>query len=426
MMKKYIQKKLENYVVRYFAAHPDVKLIVIAGSVGKTSTKRAIGTLLSQKYRVLLHEGNHNTHLSAPLAILGIDYPENIHSVFSWLKVFRAARQRITRPSEVDVIVQEIGADRIGDIAHFGTYLRPAVSVVTAVSAEHMEYFGTLDAVAKEELTAANFSDLAIINRDDIDATYATYVTNAALTTYGTSVEAEYRYEIRDFTMEAGYLGTVVGPKPMTPVEASIMLIGEHSIRAAMAAVAVADKLGMTPAQIVEGLKLLRAVPGRMNLLRGIDDTIIIDDTYNSSPIAASSALRELYKIGASQRIAILGSMNELGTTSEAEHRKLGEMCDPALLAWVVTVGDEAEKFLAPAARARGCQVKSFHSAIDAGTFVRGITEPGAVILAKGSQGDIYVEEAVKILCLLGEDDELVRQSRQWMATKEAFFSKFA
>jgi UDP-N-acetylmuramyl pentapeptide synthase len=118
--------------------------------------------------------------------------------------------------------------------------------------------------------------------------------------------------------------------------------------------------------------------------------------------------------------------MNELGAISEDEHGKLGEMCDPALLAWVVTVGDEAEKFLAPAARARGCQVKSFHSAIDAGTFVRGVTEPGAVILAKGSQGDIYVEEAVKILCLLGEDDELVRQSRQWMTTKEAFFSKFA
>jgi len=426
MMKKYIQKKLENYVVRYFAAHPDVKLIVIAGSVGKTSTKRAIGTLLSQKYRVQLHEGNHNTHLSAPLAILGIEFPENVHSVFSWLKVFRAARWRIARPSEVDVIVQEIGADRIGDIAHFGTYLRPAIGVVTAVSAEHMEYFETLDAVAKEELTAANFSDLAIINRDDIDATYATYVTNAALTTYGTSVEAEYHYEIRDFTMEAGYLGMVVGPRPMTPVEASIMLIGEHSIRAAMAAVAVADKLEMTSAQIVEGLKLLRAVPGRMNLLRGIDDTIIIDDTYNSSPIAASSALRELYKIAAPQRIAILGSMNELGATSDDEHKKLGEMCDPALLAWVVTVGDEAEKFLAPAARARGCQVKSFHSAIDAGTFVRGVTEPGAVILAKGSQGGIYVEEAVKILCLLGEDDELVRQSRQWMTTKEAFFSKFA
>lgn len=426
MMKKYIQKKLENYVVRYFAAHPDVQLIVIAGSVGKTSTKRAIGTLLSQKYRVQLHEGNHNTHLSAPLAILGIEYPENVRSLLAWLKVFRAARRRIARPSQVDVIVQEIGTDRVGDIAHFGTYLRPAVSVITAVSAEHMEYFETLDAVAKEELTAANFAELAVINRDDIDAKYVSFLTNATITTYGTSVEAEYHYEIRDFAMERGYYGMVVGPAPMQPVAASIKLIGEHSIRAAMAAVAVADKLGLTSAQIVEGLKLLRAVPGRMNLLRGIDDTIIIDDTYNSSPIAANSALRELYKIAAPQRIAILGSMNELGTTSDDEHRKLGEMCDPTLLAWVVTVGDEAEKFLAPAARARGCQVKSFHSAIDAGAFVRGISESGAVILAKGSQGDIYVEEAVKVLCLLGEDDELVRQSRQWMATKEAFFSKFA
>jgi len=133
-----------------------------------------------------------------------------------------------------------------------------------------------------------------------------------------------------------------------------------------------------------------------------------------------------LYGLQTPQRIAILGSMNELGITSATEHEKLGLLCDPQMLSWVVTIGEEAEKYLAPAARRRGCQVRSFKSAIDAGGFVHGVMEQGAIVLAKGSQGGIYAEEAVKILCVMDEDEKLVRQSPEWMQTKEEFFSKFA
>jgi UDP-N-acetylmuramyl pentapeptide synthase len=136
--------------------------------------------------------------------------------------------------------------------------------------------------------------------------------------------------------------------------------------------------------------------------------------------------LQTLYNLQAPQRIAILGTMNELGTLSAAEHEKLGALCDPSLLAWVITVGDEAEKNLAPSARARGCQVRSFKTAIEAGTFVHRVMEPGAAILAKGSQGDVYLEEAVKMIAMMTEDDKLVRQSAAWMKIKEDFFSKFA
>lgn len=425
MFKKYIQKKLEKYVVKYFKKHPEVKLVVVAGSVGKTSTKRAIATLLSSRYRVALHEGNHNTHMSAPLAILGIDYPLNVKSVGAWISVFRAARQRIKQPSGVDVIVAELGADQPGDIAHFGTYLRPYIGVVTAVTPEHMEFFQTMEAVAKEELTVANFSQIAIINRDDIEGQYAAFLTNSSIDTYGTTGAAEYRFEQQDFTIEAGYSGSVITPE-FEPIPATIKLIGEHSLRPAMGAVAVAAKMGLMPDEIAKGLALLRPVPGRMNILRGIDDTIVIDDTYNSSPLAASSALQALYNLQVPQRVAILGSMNELGVSSAIEHEQLGAMCDPNLLSWVITIGDEAEKFLAPAAKARGCQVKSFKSAIDAGGFARSVLERGAAVLVKGSQGGIYGEEAVKVLCVMSEDDELVRQSPEWMKVKDAFFSKFS
>jgi UDP-N-acetylmuramoyl-tripeptide--D-alanyl-D-alanine ligase len=426
MFKSFIQRRLERYVVRYFKKHPEVKLVVVAGSVGKTSTKRAIATVLSRRFRVGLHQGNHNTHMSVPLAILGIDYPGNIRQIGAWLSVFRAARRRIRDVATVDVIVAEIGTDRPGDIAHFGTYLRPAIGVVTAVTPEHMEFFGTIDAVAAEELTAANFSELAVINRDDIDGRFASLLTNSNIDTYGTTGLAEYWFETQDFDVGVGYTGAVIMPEIDQPIQATVKVVGEHSLRPAMGAVAVAAKLGLGADEIGAGLALIRPTPGRMNLLHGIDDTIIIDDTYNSSPLAASSALQALYGLQVPQRIALLGSMNELGETSKAAHEALGMLCDPSLLSWVVTVGDEAEKHLAPAARARGCQVKSFASAIDAGAFVRGASEQGAAILAKGSQTGVYLEEAVKVLCVMSDDIELVRQSPAWIETKQAFFSKFA
>lgn len=426
MFKKYVQRKLEKYVVKYFRKHPEVKLVVVAGSVGKTSTKRAIATVLSQRYRVALHEGNHNTPMSVPVAILGIHYPTEIRSIGAWLSVFRAARERIKEPTGVDVIVAEIGADHPGDLAHFAKYLKPYIGVVTAVTPEHMEFFNTIEAVAKEELAAANFSQLAIINRDDIEGRFANMLTNGNVDTYGTSGAAEYRFEIEDFTVQDGYKGSVILPELDEPLPATVKVVGEHSLRPAMGAVAVAVKMGLMPDEIVKGLAAIRPVAGRMNILKGVDDSIVIDDSYNSSPIAASSALQTLYGLQAPQRIAILGSMNELGVTSATEHEKLGLMCDPMMVSWVITIGDDAEKFLAPAARKRGCQVKSFKSAIDAGAFAHSVMEKGAVVLVKGSQGDVYAEEAVKVLCLMEDDPELVRQSPAWMKTKDEFFSKFA
>ncbi len=420
-----VQKKLEAAVAGYFAAHPEVKLVVVTGSVGKTSTKTAIATVLSQKYRVRLHEGNHNTHMSVPLAILGVPYPEDIKSFFAWRTAVKAARAKILAPTDVDIIVQELGADYPGDIEQFGTYLKPDIAVVTAVTPEHMEFFKTMDAVAHEELAAANFSKLALINRDDIDGAYAQYLNNPNLDTYGTSAAAEYHFEEQDFSVETGHAGTFVGPELPGGVQASIKVVGEHNVRPAIAAAAVGLKYGLDAQQLAAGLGAITPVPGRMNILRGLGGSTIIDDTYNSSPIAASSAVQTFYSLQAPQRIAIMGSMNELGESSAAEHEKIGKLFHPDMVEWVITIGEEAEKYLAPAAHANGCQVKSFASAVQAGAFAHSVLDKDALVLVKGSQGGVYAEEAVKIL-LLDQSDvtKLVRQSPAWMATKEAFFER--
>lgn len=427
MFRKIIQFKLEALVKRYFSRHPDIKLVAVAGSVGKTTTKVAIATVLSQVFRVRLHEGNHNSELSAPLAILGVEFPDNIRSISAWVNVFRAAKERINSPTDVDIIVQELGSDRIGQIDHYRKYLHPDLGVVTAISPEHMEFFVTMDNVAKEEMGIANFSKQALINRDDIDGEYAKYLTNANVSTYGTSATAENHFISQDFSIEGGYKGQFISRDLEEPIETSVRVVGEHSIRTAVAAFAVGVKMGMDTKSITKGLAAITAAPGRMNILKGIKNSILIDDSYNSSPLAVKSSLQTLYQISAPQRIAVLGSMNELGESSAEEHKKVGELCNPNELAWVITVGDEAEKYLAPVAKAKGCQVKSFKTAVAAGGFVRGAIEDGSVVLFKGSQGGIYVEEAVKVVLRSAADDtKLVRQSPAWIKTKTEFFSNIS
>lgn len=420
-----VQQKLEEAVVNYFAAHPEVKLIVVTGSVGKTSTKTAVATMLAQRYRVRLHEGNHNTPMSVPLAILGVPYPDNVRSFTAWRDALKMAKARILAPTDVDVIVQELGADQPGDIAAFGRYLRPYMAVVTAVTPEHMEFFKTIEAVAHEELEAANFSQLALINRDDIDGQYAEYMTNANLDTYGTTAAAEYHFEQQDFTIEGGHIGKLIAPELPEGIDATIHVLGEHNLRPAVAAAAVGLKFGLNSVNVQAGLGKIQAIPGRMNLLRGLNNSMIIDDTYNSSPAAAVGAIQTFYSIEVPQRIAIMGSMNELGESSAAEHEKIGKLFHPDMVEWVITIGDEAEKYLAPAAHSQGCQVKSFKNAVQAGAFAHSVLDRGALVLAKGSQGDVYAEEAVKILLLDQSDiNKLVRQSPAWMAQKEQFFER--
>lgn len=425
MIKATIQRRLEAYVKKYFKRHPEVKLVIVAGSVGKTSTKMAIATVLSQRFRVRTHEGNHNSELSAPLAMLGVEFPSNLRHPLHWYRAFAAARRRIAQPTDVDVIVQEVGTDGIGQVPHFGTYATPDLAVITAVSEEHMEFFGTLDAVAAEELAAANFSKAALINRDDIDGRFAADITNANISTYGTTGVAEYRFEEADFSLEKGYTGSIISPG-LAPISVHMNVLGEAATRAAAAAAAVGLKLGMTREDIAQGLESIRPVAGRMNPLKGVKQSLIIDDTYNSSPRAVAAALATLYQLPAPQKIAVLGSMNELGETSAGAHQYVGSLCDNSQLAWVITVGDEAERYMADEARKKGCQVRSFKTALEAGAFVHQVMEEHAVVLFKGSQGGVYLEEAIKIVLHDTADEaKLVRQSASWIEIKNQFFSTF-
>lgn len=423
MLKQIIQFLLEHKVKKYLRKHRPI-LVLVAGSVGKTSTKQAIATVLSEKYRVRAHDGNHNTHFSTPTAIMGVEYPSEPRSVSAWRAVLAAMDQRIKNEREVDVIVQEIGTDTPGDIERFGKYLKPSIAVITAVSEEHMEFFETLEAVAKEELSIAKYARLTIVNRDDVAEGYAKYADTHAIDTYGLGEKAEYRLIMEPASPTDGRIGKLLTPE-WGESSVTMQLIGDHSLKSALAAATVGAKLGLTSQQVVVGLSKIKPVPGRMQPLRGMNNSLIIDDTYNSSPLAAAAALNTLMAVETPQRITILGSMNELGRTSAQAHEALGKMCDPSLIEWVVTIGEEAGRFLAPAAIKKGCQVKSFDSPYEAGGFVHTVLKPGAVVLAKGSQNGVFAEEAVKVLLHDTEDeDRLVRQSEFWLQKKDDQFDR--
>ena len=419
------EEKLARLVREFFAAHPDVKIVAVTGSAGKASAKIAIGTVLAQQYNVRLSEKEPKTKADALLQMMGVDMPKK--GLFKWWRLCRSIKKRIKAESpKVQVIVQEFNPKQPGYNNWFRDYIVPDITIVTSVTNGRMQVEHSLEEVASEMIALANFSRRAFINRDDIEGRFAGFLTNPNISTYGTSSVAEYSFDDLTFSIEDGHHGCIISPENQEGLEVVVKLVGEHNIRPAVVAAAVGYAMGVEENMIKRGVENLRPLPGRMNVMRGADSTWLIDDSYSSTPLTALAALQSLYKMETAQRIAVLGNMNGLRGVFEKAHAELGSQCSPELLDWVVTVGEKANKFAAPAARSKGCQVKECHNAIEAGSFVRDKLKPGGIALFKGSSGGVWLEEAIKInLHSTSENKQLVRQSPEWIAKKDQFFSQF-
>jgi UDP-N-acetylmuramoyl-tripeptide--D-alanyl-D-alanine ligase len=406
---------LEAQVRRLRARH-SFSVVAVVGSVGKTSTKIAIARVLQATRKVQWQEGNYNDRVTVPLIFFGHNQP-NILNIAAWLKIFIANERIINKPYPYQVVVAELGTDGPGFMKEFA-YVKPDLVVVTAIAPEHMEYFGTIDTVAREELAALNFSRQALVNIDDVAAEY---LHDRNFLPYSTLSSARYHITERH---EKGMHGQLVTfHLDDTSFTVQIPLLGVQGAKIALAAASAAHIIGLTPHEVEEGVANVAAFAGRMQILPGIKNSTIIDDTYNAAPIAVKAALDVLYGGDAPQRIAILGSMNELGDYTPDAHREVAEHCDPAKLDWVITIGSDAKKYLAPVAKKLGCQTKTFLSPYKAGEFVKKQLQEGAVVLAKGSQNGVFAEEAIKGLLANKEDEsKLVRQSDYWMNIKRKQF----
>lgn len=418
---KNIVVSILGWQVRRLRRKNDFKVVAVAGSLGKTSTKLAIAQVLSAKYKVRWQGGNYNDIVTVPLIFFGDDLP-NLFNPLGWLAVFWRNRRQLQQKYPYDVVVVEVGSDGPGQIKQYDKYLKADIGVLTAIAPEHMEFFDDLDAVADEELQIAGLSDKLIINKDLCDQKYLKSLSKPVLS-YGLKNAADVRLTNIKFKGFAADFDVLEGDSLL--LEARHEAIAEPRLYSVAAAVTVARELGMNASEIKKGLHNLKPVAGRMQKLAGVKGSTIIDDTYNASPPAMKAALNTLYRLDAPQKIAVLGNMNELGKYSSGAHTEIGNYCDPIKLDLVVTLGPDANKYLAPAAEARSCRVQQFDDPYSAGDYLKHTIKKGALILIKGSQNGVFAEEVAKLLLANSADDKkLVRQSDYWLKIKRKSFKK--
>ena len=400
------------------------KIVAVTGSVGKTSTKDAIFSVLSKEYPVRRSEKSFNSDIGIPLTILGC---QNAWSnPISWLKNLIQGFEMIisTRPYP-EWLVLEVGADRPGDIKSISEWLKPDVTVLTkfAKTPVHIEFFNNREEVIKEKgymVDVLKHDGFLVLNADDTDAYSFKGKDNHKTMTYGINSEvdvhgsyAELYYEnnhLAGMQFKVEYAGSTV---PFTVKDT----VGQQIVYAALAAITVGLSQNINLIKISEGISSLVSPLGRMKLISGVKGTMIIDDTYNSSPVAVHSALDALSEVKTvGRRIAVLGDMMELGKHSVEEHKDVGEAAAKSA-DMLVTVGIRSRQ-TAESAMDNGLSEKNifqFENSVEAGDFLQNIIKNGDVILIKGSQS-VRMERCVEELML--EPDKakelFVRQEEEW------------
>lgn len=416
-------------------------ITAITGSVGKTSAKEAVFTMLESRFNVRRSEKNYNTEIGVPLTILGI--PHHGRNIFKWLSAFiRVAIRVLIRDQNFpEILVLEMAADRPGDIEYLVKLAPPFIGVITAIGEipVHVEFFSGPQAVAEEKsklIQALPQQGMAVLNCDDSSVMEMKNRTPARLITYGFTGGADVR--IASYELQFPEAQTIVYkfPRPQKKVDdagalsgisftlnydghtALIKLsnaFGKQQAYAAAAAAAVGLALGMALAEIAEALAGYESPPGRLKLLRGNKNTLILDDTYNASPSATAAALEVLVAFPARRRIAALGDMLELGEYTETAHRLAGKKA--AAVADIFIGVGERMKFALDEARAN-CATETlwFATSREAGQALEAMLQPGDVVLVKGSQS-IRMEKAV--LEVMAEPQRakelLVRQDSEWL-----------
>lgn len=417
----FILQQLERSV-RQLLEEQKVIVVAITGSMGKTTTKHAIARVLEQKYRVLAHEGNYNSEFGLPLSIFEESVPVQITDVWAWVQVLSSIRRKLKKRYPYEVVVVEMGADHPGDIGKFLSYIHPDIGVVTAIAPAHIGQFGSIEAIAAEKMLVASGARQAVINADDDRVYAAASALPQPAIGYGIK-----RGNTRLLAIKRAKDATLSCNVRLDGVVTSLhtSLIARHGLYAVAAACAVAQLLGVSGEQIARGVSAIKPTPGRMNPLSGSKGSRLIDDSYNANPDAVLAAVGALLELPG-KRIAILGSMNELGDDSKKEHERVGRAC--VGLDLLVTIGDDAKAYLAPAARKAGLaktKIHSFASPYEAGEFVKEHLNDKTTVLIKGSQNRVFSEEATALLLdNIADCGNLVRQSVDWLAKKQAQFGR--
>ena len=402
------------------------KVIAVTGSVGKTTTKDAIFAALGTHLHVRKSDKSFNSDVGVPLAILGLE--NGWHDPVKWISnIIRGFLLTVFPNDYPKWLVLEVGADRPGDIKNIAVWLRPDIAVITAVPEVpvHVEYFDSPQAVLREKRSLAEHlkpGGKLIVNGDDPHMSDLRTDFRGLMVTYGIEDHNDFFASHEDVVYEgskpigirfrANHAGSSV------PV-AVYGALGRPRAYAALAALAVSRSVGVDMVSASNSLATWDPPPGRMRILDGVRGSVIIDDTYNSSPAAALAALDTLQSVASTGRkVAVLGDMLELGKYSADAHKEIGQRA--AVSAdMLITVGFRA-RLTAEAALDAGVSddnVRSYEQgeASRAGLELEKEVKAGDIILVKGSQS-IRMERTVEIL--MSDPSKapqlLVRQEEDW------------
>ena len=454
-MKKSILQKILAILARATIRKYKPKVIGITGSVGKTSAREAIFTVLKTKYSVRTSEKNYNNEIGLPLTILGISH--HGRNIFKWLSaVFDVLFGVFWRQNKYpEILVLEYGLDHPGDMDYLLSIAKPDIGVVTAIGEipVHVEFFKSPEELRAEKaklIHSLSPSGLAILNHDD----YAVYdlkeKTKARVVTFGFSAEggssprtdrrrahasgreehaemikiSNYRLQVtKDITVgdiPEGISFKIEHKGNMVPFRL-VSCFGEPHAYAAAVAAAVGIALEINLVEIAEAMRSFSSPRGRLRLLKGRQHSFILDDTYNAAPEAMRKALDTLQALPGKRKIAVLGDMLEIGKYTEQVHRAIGNQA-ANFVDLLITVGIRAkfiaEEALAPVEGKRGLpkeQIISLPNSFAAGRFLYPLIKPGDLILVKGSQS-MRMERAVEEIMAEPERAEklLVRQDKYW------------
>jgi UDP-N-acetylmuramoyl-tripeptide--D-alanyl-D-alanine ligase len=344
--------------------------IGITGSIGKTSTKEMVASVLSRRFKVLKNEGNQNNEIGLPLTLLQLT----------------PAHQRA---------VLEMGMYGPGEIRLLCQIAKPRIGVVTNVGPTHLERLGTVDhiAEAKAELVRSLPSGgYAVLNGDDPRVRAMASQTSANVFLYGQEQSLDlWADEIESRGLEGLRLRLHRGKDS---VYLHVPLLGEHSVHTVLAAAAVGLIEGLTWEEVSMGLKV---VPDQLRLVvvSGANGATVIDDTYNSSPASALAALNLLNQMDG-RKVAVLGDMMELGVYEDEGHKLVGRRA-ATVAALLITVGERG-RLIAQEALTAGLPSGAVVSAEDNAEAVqalRRLLTPGDFVLVKGSRG-MKMEEIVQ------------------------------
>lgn len=372
-------------------------VVGVTGSVGKTVTKELIYTVLREKNETIRNEGNFNNEIGVPLSIIGLDKP---HGVVDWLSFLTKVDSDIKKRENFPAyLVLELGADRQGDIKKLCKLVRPTIGVVTTIGASHLEYFKSIKNVVKEKrslIESLPKNGWAILNYDDINVLRMKTKTKAKVLTYGYKDGADLRAENVTFdfsstTYKLVYRGSMI------PVK--INNVGHPYVKASLAAIAVGLAVGMDIIDIVNGLVKLGRVPGRMNFLEGERDIMILDDTYNASPTSMMAAFDTIKALKIKKRkVAILGSMWELGKEEERGHIEVGKIAGK-IFDEVVLLEKNAvyyEKGILQTKMPKE-KIHVFSTTDVLLDHIEKIVLPGDFIFLKGSRSKNHLEKVVRL-----------------------------